>query len=294
MEIEDIVSDFDYAHKILLKLLSANGQEYDMNEGDITSIFNVIDLDGNGTISWFEWKSTISTLLSADSVDFSLDPLGIQIRTFLDIRDFFLWYSSRAVEARAKSPDTVSASVNLSTVRLSNNWLDSDLKPAFVPLGKLHEKMKDIRESHSTLARKLETAIIDAQKLCLLETLDRTGDLSALDAVSSVLSPELRFDRSKSIMEGTGKFSQTQSPLLRSCELILIEDNAEIVTGPKALRHMHGLEVESDVIELAIIKEREDERDADLLKNSRLQDGIFVDIDEYEKRWKLANLSARI
>lgn len=132
--------------KELMTAICGNSQLFELTEDMVSAIFHVLDVDGDGIVTWWEWKKVLELTILQHTANKSpsmldlIDPLIISIDTAQDLLALHQQYTTVKSASIAILPHS-----------------DSSLKTLF------QEKVTSLRTVNSKLQRKLEEAFLTSQ-----------------------------------------------------------------------------------------------------------------------------------
>ena len=121
------------------------------NNESIKKIFDALDLNGDGQISWWEWKNVLSSAIASDSsfID-TMDPLLLQIKAAADALLYF---------KKHDNADDERLQLLQATQTINDSGSNSKL------LSNLQSTVRSLRETNNILSLRYENALLDTTQV---------------------------------------------------------------------------------------------------------------------------------
>ena len=132
---------------LLLRLVKSSAHDESISAGSMKQIFEALDINGDGQISWWEWKNVLSSAIvsSAPFID-TMDPLLLQMKAAVDSLLYFKKHNNAEDDLfqylQASQP-------------LTESGQNSKL------LHNLQSTVRILRETNNILSLRCENALLD-------------------------------------------------------------------------------------------------------------------------------------
>eukprot|EP01038_Epipyxis_sp_PR26KG_P004899 gene4899-6860_t len=194
----------------LLFKLAGISSDANINQTDVQNIvcnlFRELDVDGDGTISWWEWKTVLTaTLLGKNPDCVHYDPMDVLVvsvsaasSALVTLRQLFPNFDFNDKSKKLKfidnneyvNQDNAGAIIDEVGVKFPSSELnlssEENMETSSGTVGRLHSMVKSLRMTNNILARRFEKALKAAQVLSI--DVDRLIPSSSDQNISHVLN----------------------------------------------------------------------------------------------------------